>query len=317
MIRKQINKLNKLSSEDNKVSENALMRSLLQKAVRRNDSELIKKIVSYLIHNNDQGWLRKRLAVMTFEDSWAYGINVNFENKPEFLLNQYLNLARTVKNKEACALGLIAFIASEGNNSVLKNLSKIEIKHIKYLVHAIKRPNDFWNWIIKETTNDFNKSKFINKSFEAVKKASWQWDKAFVIAGAYLSYIENAPNLKTSDKSIEAPLWVGIDKHTYIGKKVIKSACNNHRINEEIGLWVSFQCEGAICNEVEEGSWFRNLLDWELYKYNLTLDEANNIWNKIKPDIINALTEETNKMNKQLNNIQKNFISNFEQISLF
>lgn len=306
-----------LSTEENKVSSNAIMRSLLQKAVRRNDSELIKKIIAYLIHNNDQEWIRKRLAVMVYEDSWAYGMNVSFENKPEFLISQYLNLAETVKNKEACSLGLMAFIVSEGDKSILYNLSKEEIKHIKYLVHAIQRPNDFWSWIIKETSNDFNKSKFISKSFESVKKASWQWDKSFVIAGAYLAFINEVPKISISKFKIDTPLWVGIDKHTYQGKKAIRTAANQKNINEEIALWVSFQCEGAICNEVEEGLWFKKLLNWELNKYRLSLDEANNIWDELKPNIKLLLADEIEIINTQLTNIKESSISSYEQISLF
>ena len=41
----------------------------------------------------------------------------------------------------------------------------IKIKHIKYIFHALQRPNDFWKWIINETKNDFEKSKLVNKAF--------------------------------------------------------------------------------------------------------------------------------------------------------
>lgn len=305
-------------NEQIKISDNSIMRSLLQKAVRRGNVDLVKKIVIYLIKNNDQDWLRKRLAVITFEECWVYALNVNFENKPEFLLTQYINITKSIKNKNAYSLGILAYHFSEGDKSVFWNLNKEEIKHIKYIFHALQRPNDFWKWIINETKNDFEKSKLVNKAFEAVKKASWHWDKSFIISGAYLSVIDNLPELKQSNIIIETPYWVGIDKHTYLGKRAIRIASSQENINENLALWLSFQFEGSVCNEVEESFWTKKEFEWQFYKNQIDLEEAKLLWNSLKIKIENILTEESNIIHNKLNSINEhNFIQNTEQMTIF
>ncbi|MCB9250705.1 MAG: hypothetical protein H6613_20275 [Ignavibacteriales bacterium] len=75
--------------------------SLLQKAVRRGQVEVVDKVVKYLLSVGDSRWLSKRLAVIIYEECWPLGNQITEGN----LLEQYKNLALTQKNKDACRVG--------------------------------------------------------------------------------------------------------------------------------------------------------------------------------------------------------------------
>lgn len=297
----------------------SIIRSLLQKAVRRGNIETLKKCFFYLLNNGDQDWLRKRLFVIIFEEASNYSLNINFENKPEYILKQYLELSSLVKNKNSCSLGILSYYLSEGDKSVFWNLNKEEIKHINNISHAIKRPKDFWNWAINESKNNFKKSNFLNNAYSSFKKVSWPWDKAFIIGAAYLSLFEDIYELNYSKKIIDLPSWVGIDKHTAIGKNAIKSIAYKNNINEEILLYLSFHFEGSICNEISENSyWLEKEINWNFKKLNLDYNQGKKIWENILPQLINTLKKENDLINHELNSIDTNIsLTNLEQMKLF
>lgn len=72
-------------------------RSLLQKAVRRSDLEMTKLAIAYIISDNDFDWMRKRLAVVTFEECWTYGLEVSYENDEKIITDHFLKIVGTVK----------------------------------------------------------------------------------------------------------------------------------------------------------------------------------------------------------------------------
>lgn len=301
--------------DDNQIK--SILRSLLQKAVRRGNKELVQKVVLYLFSIQDHDWLRKRLAVIVFEECWTFANKLNFENKEEYILNQYLSLTETIKNKDAAGLGLFSYNYSEGLIKNIKYVEKDKIKYIKHVAQAINRPNDFWNWVKSESKNDFDKSDFIDKSYQSFKKASWAWDKAFIISGAYLAIIEDLPKTKLSNLKSEAPYWLGIDKHTEIGRNYLKILANKNNISLEIIYLLSFYLEGAICNEIEENYWWNKENEIILDNINMSFLEAYNLWSKLKDDFVNSLKEEIKILDDKLNSISETNINTLEQMKLF
>ena len=62
-----------------------IIKSLLQKAVRRADVELTEKVVKYLISIDEFKWLKSRLAVIAYEECWTFGSQLyNDQNKHEY-----------------------------------------------------------------------------------------------------------------------------------------------------------------------------------------------------------------------------------------
>jgi hypothetical protein len=298
-----------------------IMRSFLQKAVRRGNIELTKKTVIYLINNNDLEWVRRRLAVITFEECWPYGLFVSYEKNTESLIKNFSNLACTIKNKDAAGLGSMAYEYSEGDGSVLSNLDNEHIKYVKKVSDGIKNPESFWKWALSEQFQEERKIKLINKAYESFKKAGWPWDKAFVISGAFLAITENIPRVKFDEqKKIDLPFWVGIDKHTQHGKEAIRKISKDLKVDSNKALWISFYFESANCNSLTDSFWWDKEIAWRMRKINLEINEAIEIWSRFKPKLQEFLQEESKKIEEKINNIKYNIESSKlkqEQIGLF
>ncbi|MDZ7796978.1 MAG: hypothetical protein U5N56_08005 [Candidatus Marinimicrobia bacterium] len=223
----------------------------MQKAVRRGDQDMTQKAINLVIQNGDFLWLRGRLAVITFEECWTYGLNVSFDNDIQIITDHFLNIASAVKNKNAAGLGSLAFEYSEGKMGVLKNNKNDN--HIIKIADAIKDPKTFWVWANTNAKTKDQKTMIKNASL-AIKKASWPWDKAFVLAGAYLAITSSIPSTdylaKTSNKNF--PIWVGIDKHTRLGKEYLNKAAKQLGVPVYNARWLSFYFESAVCNNIKD-----------------------------------------------------------------
>lgn len=278
-------------------------RSILQKAIRRGDNDLTQKVVSYLIQHDDFDWVRKRLAVITFEECWTYGLDISYEANEAVICNHYLNLASTIKNKNAAGLGSLAYELSKGDSSVLqKNTSDRSIKIIEQAIH---RPDDFWKWVHKEVSN--NKQRvLVSNAHRGFNRAGWIWDKTFTQAAAYLAISEEIPNTvflaQNSDPNF--PLWIGIDKHTPEGKIAIRNAAKKNSIDEEKALWLSFYFESAVCNYIENSIWWEREVSWRMSKLGLNVEKGMEIWQKIRPIIKDGLEKKTEEFKDKFNAIQ-------------
>ena len=64
-------KLNRNSMNTVSITDQ-VMRSLLQKAVRRGNTEMVNSVLQYFLQTDQDKWLRNRLAVITVEECWPY-----------------------------------------------------------------------------------------------------------------------------------------------------------------------------------------------------------------------------------------------------
>lgn len=281
------------------LSTDQISRSLLQKAVRRGNVELTKKAISFIIKNNDFDWLRKRLAVVTFEECWPYGIYVSYEKDEEIISKHYLKIASAIKNKNAAGLGSLAYAFSRGDTTVLKG--EKEDKAIKTISEAIKRPKDFWNWAISQKIND-KQEKLVEMADKGFRKAGWPWDRAFAQAAAYLAITGEIPDIvfKNEYNKDDFPFWTGIDKHTREGKAAIREAAKRIKFNCNKALWIGFYFESAICNEINNSFWWEREIIWRMSKLGLDIIEAKSIWARLKPIIIEILAEDVLKLRRKI-----------------
>lgn len=277
---------------------------MLQKAVRRGDIELTGKLVNYLTQKDDFEWLRKRLAVITFEECWTYGLELTFESNVDVVNKHFLNLASAVKNKNAAGLGSLGYELSKGDVSVLDGV--LSDRAIKIVAEAVKRPNDFWKWAHGKALD--NKQKMIvSNAHRGFSRAGWQWDKAFTQAAAYLSLTEDIPETSfvEEEKNYSLPLWIGIDKHTPEGKFIIGGAAKELNIDIDVALWLSFYFEGAICNHhIADSRWWNREISWRMNKLSLSREEGEVIWQKLRPIIEKRLTQKTEKIEENLSSIK-------------
>lgn len=299
-------------------------RSLLQKAVRRGNVEITRLVIKNLVENNDFDWLRKRLAVVTFEECWVYGSRVSYEKDENIITEHYLNIARAVKNKDAAGLGSLAYALSQGDSTVLNDLQEEKaIKAIKIIAAAIQNPKDFWEWIYKQEMNSMQKL-IVENADQGFRKAGWPWDRAFTQAASYLAVTTEIPQLNTAriDMNDKFPLWIGIDKHTSQGKAAIRKAAKQIDFNANKALWLAFYFESAKCNMLEESLWWQREIYWKMKKLGLSVEGAKLIWEKIQPIVRRLLEEETQKLEERLfkNKTIINYRSDIyleKQLSLF
>lgn len=293
-----------------------ISRSLLQKAVRRADLHMTKLAIKYIIGDSDFDWLRKRLAVVTFEECWTYGDSVSFENNPKIIADHFLNIVRTKKNKDAAGLGSLAYEHSKGEGSVLTG-EKTD-RDIRIISEAIKRPKDFWTWVHSQTKDERQKT-IVSNAEQGFKKAGWPWDRAFAQAAAYLAVTTIIPVTKyvSAQSQGEFPLWVAIDKHTPQGKTAIREAAKRLGVKSTDALWIAFYFESAKCNDMETSPWWEREMKWRMGKLRTDIDTARNLWDRLRPIVKDLLKEETEKLKERIfdNQIEEN--SKDTQATLF
>jgi hypothetical protein len=294
-----------------------ISRSLLQKAVRRGNAEITKLAINCILKNNDFDWLRKRLAVVTFEECWTYGLEVSYERDVETIVKHYLKITEAVKNKEAAGLGSLAYALSQGDTSVLQGDK--EDKAIKIIAEAIRRPNDFWAWTKKQELNETQKL-LAGKADKGFRKAGWPWDRAFAQAAAYLAITTPIPETQfiQPNASNAFPFWIGIDKHTREGKVAIREAAKRIGFNANKALWLAFYFESAKCNAIENSFWWNKEIRWRMNKLEISIAQATITWERIKPIVVELLKEETEKLQDRIFKVNSpNLESQMKQVSIF
>lgn len=271
----------------------------MQKTVRRGNVELTRKAISFIIKNNDFDWLRKRLAVITFEECWPYGIYVSYEKDEEIISEHYIKITRAIKNKNAAGLGSLAYALSRDDTTVLNGAK--EDKAIKIISEAIKRPKEFWVWAASQKVSD-KQEKLVEMADKGFRKAGWPWDRAFAQAAAYLAITEEIPDVvfKNGINHDDFPFWTGIDKHTKEGKAAIREAAKRIGFNCNKALWLGFYFESAICNEITNSFWWEREIHWRIGKLGLDIMKGKSIWERLKPIVIEILAVDSLKLKEKI-----------------
>jgi len=129
-----------------------LARSLLQKAIRRANVEVATATFWYLTKTKEEfRWVRSRLAVLTFEEAWPYGLKVSFGRSESEILGHLTALCSIKKNKDAAGLGSLAYAFAEGDSTVLRNDD--QDWYIRVVAKALKDKDKFRIWAQSELSN--------------------------------------------------------------------------------------------------------------------------------------------------------------------
>ena len=281
-----------------KPSTNPQFRSLLQKAVRRGYSDVVARVLWALEDLGDDRWTRSRLAVIAAEECWTQLSSL----EPRTTLNERVrflqNVAEAEKQKDAAGLGTLAYGASELDDSVFDGTE--DDRTIKILAAAIKRPDDYWAWLTGRA-RDNGVAWQVQKMQSFVPRATWPWDKAFILASAYLA-VERGTTLPNyiGKTSGEFPFWVAIDKHTDEGKLALREAARRHRCSSRKLNWVSYYCEGANVNSLGESRWWMKEKKWRLGRVGLTTIEADELWNSVKDTISDIVREQAEQLKAKI-----------------
>ncbi len=295
-------------------------RSLLQKAVRRGESDLVVKVVNHLYEIGDINWLKQRVGVIIAEECWPLLGEWELPQKRDMqqtasqeILSQ---AARYMKFKDAAGLGSLAYALSEGDNSVLNGSD--DDTYIKHICAAIKNKDNYWKWIFSQCSCDMTK-RFVERTSVAYRKGGWPWDRAFIQAAAYLVIMDGLPKLQLGiKKESKFPFWVALDRHTPQGKAVISKLAKETGFPWRQLNWVSFYCESGIVYNQVPSRWWDREVEWRLSKVGLSLDEAKSMWTKARPLFVELLQSESERLEQHLNISSKsNNALDSKQLNLF
>jgi hypothetical protein len=274
-------------------------RSLLQKAVRRGNADLVFTTSALLESRSskDKNWYRTRTAIITFEECWPLGTKLIFNKKFHSKVAALIRVTRSVKARDATGLGYLAYALSEGDSSVLSGTS--DDRHIKIVANAIQRPDDFWQWIAWQKTAAHQKILIDNAN--RFKKTGLPHDKAVIQASAYLTVTGDFPSIKEEQPSDpKFPYWVVFDNHTLEGRRALRDIARDLHISLPQLEWTFFYFEGALANSEIASKWWERYCQWQFKKIDLRAEEAHLLWEPAKPQMVEALAEESRQLKNDL-----------------
>jgi hypothetical protein len=287
-------------------------RSLLHKAVRRGNVDLVLT-TSALLQNfgsKEKRWYTGRAVILTFEECWPLGAKLVFKRRYHSKVAALVKVTQAQKAKDAAGLGSLAYALSKGDRSVLTGLP--DDKHIRIITKALGRPDDFWDWIRSRAKADNHNILLENAT--RIKKSGYPWEKAFLLAGAYLGIVEGVPDIKQSMPSDSPfPYWIALDQQTPQGRRVLRDIARDLHIQLPQLIWTCFYFEGCITNSSLPSKWWQMACDWRFRKVGLRSEEAHLLWEPAKIQVMEALADDSRQLHNDLYSWK---LSNLEQVEL-
>jgi hypothetical protein len=263
-------------------SSDARARSLLQKAVRRGDTKVVERAARYLHNVGDKTWLRSRVAVITFEECWPLAEELTFTVHLDSRIASLQRVASTQKQKDAAGLGTLAYALTEGHKEVLDLAPEQEA--VRAVSRALGHPHDFLDWA-ERNTQESDAIRVLSAARKYLPSATWPWDKACLLAAAYLAMVAPIPKcLAVASHDLKFPYWVALDKHTPQGKDVIRRMARERLIPYRQILWASFYFESARANALMRSPWWNAERTWRLRQAGLSVEAALDLWRSLRSD---------------------------------
>jgi hypothetical protein len=261
-------------------------------------TNLVARVTDHLREAGDGKWLRTRVAVVTFEECWPLAADLVARPDNAAIADSFARVAEAAKVKDAAGLGTLGYALAKGDESVLENA--VRDRAIRIVSEAIKRPKDYWQWIVKQS-KESKQATLVNSAHNAFRKGGWPWDRAFMQAAAYLAVTTTIPDpRRAKTESGSFPYWVALDKHTPAGKQAIRQAAKELGVASQQALWLSFYFESVLANEVEPSYWWSREVQWRLGRIGLTYDEGKALWNKLRPLVVELLQDKAGDLERHL-----------------
>jgi hypothetical protein len=277
----------------------ARYRSLLQKAVRRGHVDLVYTTSALLesLSAREKDWYRNLTAIITFEECWPFGSQLNFNRKFHSKVAALIKVTRALKLRDASGLGHLAYALHKGDTSVYDGTSAD--KHIRIVANAIQRPDDFWQWISAQKQS-VQQAALIENAMR-FRHEGLTRDKAVIQAAAYLAMTTDTRMHSGSRLADETfPYWVVFDRHTPEGKLALQDVARDLHIQLPQLVWICFYYEGAKTNGDVLSSWWDRRCKWHFQKVGLPPEEAPLIWQPAKQHVIDALAGEGRRLQSEL-----------------
>jgi hypothetical protein len=264
-----------------KASTDPRVRSLLQKAARRGDAQVVERALMRLDASGDKAWLRSRAIVITFEECWPLAASLSIDVGVSSKRTALLSVTGAAKQKDAAGLGALAHAYQEGNESMADGVP--DRRTLRIVAEALGRPAAFFEWVFSQS-NSRRATDLIRSAQRYLAAATWQWDKACILAGALLATVDDVPTIEPADPpSEEFPYWVALDKHTPEGKVALGEVARQVNSSYRQLIWASFYCESARVNRLSSSPWWDAERTWRLGRAGLSWDTAEELWSRARP----------------------------------
>lgn len=256
------------------------VRSLLQKAARRGYEKTVEFALKRLDLSGDKAWLRSRCVVITFEECWPLAGQLAVGRELSSRRAALLSVSRAAKNKDAAGLGALAYAYGEGDRTMLDCVPDQYL--LKLVSEALKRPQEFFQWVTGQSKTKESTNVIVNAQ-RYLPVATWQWDKACILAGALLATLHNIEAVSGETTADAFPYWVALDKHTPEGKEALGEVAK--QLNEPYRqlIWASFYFESACVNRLLPSVWWEAEKNWRLRRAGLTANAARDLWLRARP----------------------------------
>jgi hypothetical protein len=274
-------------------------RSLLQKAVRRGNTDLVFTASAFLesLVSTDKTWYLNQTAVITFEECWPLGTELIFNKKFHSKVAALIRVTRSAKARDATGLGYLAYALSQGDTSVLDDTAGD--KAIRIVANAIKRPDDFWQWVTRQKANAAEKN--LIDSAARFKRAGLPHDNAVIQAAVYLAISGQLSRIEAGQPSDpKFPYWVVFDYHTPEGRRALRDIARDLHISLPQLEWAYFYFEGASANGEIFSKWWERYCRWHFKKIELPANEAHLLWDPARVQLELALTVEGRQLKNEL-----------------
>lgn len=283
-----------------KDSTDPRLRSLLQKAVRRGYSGVVESTARRLDAARDKAWLRSRAVVITFEESWPLAQQLSITTQFDSRLAAFLRVTSAEKQKDAASLGALAYAFDEGDQSILEAVP--DRWALRTVSEALRRPLAFFEWA-QANCKSPAALQVVDAARRYLAAATWGWDKACIIAGAFLATTAGVPETRKASNAEGAfPYWVALDKHTPQGKEVLHEIARAHSISYRHLIWSGFYFESAKVNALAESPWWSAEKAWRLTRAGLAPDAAEQLWERVRAVIAERLQPEAEELRKVVEN---------------
>lgn len=267
------------------------LRSLLQKAVRRGYVDVVNLTAHRLYQLGDRIWLRSRAAVITFEEAWPLAEMLLIERGEKSTIDALVNATTGTKQKDAAGLGALAYAYHEGDRSMEQTIN--QTWPIRVVSQALDRPQQFFEWAFSHCQDDRQRA-VVLAAKKYLAAATWGWDKACILAGAFLASSSGVPSLTRyySQPKDEFPYWIALDKHTPEGKKAFHAVADRLSLPYRQIIWAGFYCESAITDSMVKSLWWEAEKSWRLAKVGLSPETAAALWHSVCPMLREQITSQ-------------------------
>jgi hypothetical protein len=274
-------------------------RSLLQKAVRRGNTELVYTTSALLesLGSREKNWFRTRAAIITLEECWPLGAELMFNRQFHSKVAALIKVTECVKARDATGLGYLGYALFGGDRSMLDGSA--DDRAVKIIANALQRPDDFWRWIDRQDIPETARALANNAG--RFRHEGLPRDKSVIQSAAYLAVTCNIPGIKTAQlPDARFPFWTAFDHHTPEGKRALRDVARDLHIPLPQLEWVLFYFEGATTNRELSSIWWQKWCRWHFRKIGIPVEEAHLIWEPVKSQLLEALAEESRQLQGSL-----------------